>query len=514
MSVEEASIGGGRRRLLLLICLLTLAGGVLLRAKRLFAQQEEGWVPAQPIPEYDNVRPPQMVADRNRTVHAFYDETAGAESVILYRQWSLIRGWTEPVDILLPPDPGRLIVLGVLLDQQGYLHLMFFGGQPGISGNIYYSRAHAHEAEKAPAWSTPRAVAEQSGPIVSASLVNDGDDGLYLVYCGQEFGPGVYEIRSDDAGASWSEPSLVALVPEADRLAAHVDATVGSDGQLHAVWSLTNARGGLGVAVYYARRELGQSLWSLPRQMAEKDNEDYAADWASIIEYKTELFLFYMDGPPAPTRWMVRSGDGGENWTTPVRPFPHVGEYEHVVMLTDSNDNLHVLMGSRIGNPAVGGIWHAEWRGDGWGEMQRITAPSAQQAIVVGSYPEVTEASAPQAVISQGNVLLVAWWHNIQNAPPAGYTYKVLDAPALPVEPMPTPPVPARVSNVTAAATTAPVEEVLEPGFSTFSNSDGGEPVSITTRLTVPLLVSVGPVLAFVTTVGIIFFLVRHRRFD
>ena len=177
--------------------------------------------------------------------------------------------------------------------------------------------------------------------------------------------------------------------------------------------------------------------------LAAREGNDYAADWPAIIEYNGELIVTYMDGTiptgVPPTQWMRRSFDGGNTWTAPVRPFPHVGEYGASQMVIDSAGILHIVLAARVGRPEVGGMWHGTWTGNGWSELRLFTPRNAATAKRIGSYADAGAASIPHAVISQGNVLLAAWWHNMQEAPPAGYSYLYLDAPQLPLQTLPGP---------------------------------------------------------------------------
>ena len=99
------------KRLGLAACLLVLAAilprdigvGSLTAA----AQGSNEWSPAMRVPGYlDDTFTPYLMADRSGIVHAFanqwVDDDHGLLAVV-YRQWTINRGWTPPVDILLLP---------------------------------------------------------------------------------------------------------------------------------------------------------------------------------------------------------------------------------------------------------------------------------------------------------------------------------------------------------------------------------------------------------------------------
>jgi hypothetical protein len=418
--------------------LLVASVGLPIEAVGLFS-----WLPAKYIPLYDDEYPPFLVADQNRTVHAFNSQQMeNGDVAILYRTWSVEMGWSLPVDVLLP-NTIRFALQGVFLDDAGVFHMVYFRENRPGHGEFLYSKALALEAMNAHSWSVPVIIAEEAGPMNSAWLVGNGKEHLTLVYAGQKLGMGIYEVQSNDAGATWSDSAPVAFVYDPDNYPTHIRGTLDPSGRLHMVWSTVGSRG-FGEKVYYSRREEDGVSWTEPTILAAREGLDYAADWASIIYYQDELIVMYMDGMPVvgipPTRWMRRSNDGGQSWTSPVKPFPQVGENGYAELLVDSKNTLHILLANRVGDPPVGGMWYGRWLGSRWSELELVTASSAEQAITMGSYSEVGGASRPNAVVSQGNVILAAWWHDTSTPDvPAGYTFTYLDAPELPLVPFPTP---------------------------------------------------------------------------
>ncbi len=393
------------------------------------AQEPVKWVPDQPLPNYEDRRPPALIADPGGFVHAFNDRPLNDDVLaIFYRQWSLEKGWTDPVDIMLIPrlisTPGQQI----FLDQAGILHMVFFTGDDQEL-TLKYTTAPATDPANAKAWSKPRMIAERAGPLASVTLVGDTKGNLVVLYCGQEDRLALYEIHSTDSGATWSEPRVVEWVYDEQRWPTSMRADWDAEGRLHAVWSVANDRA-LGEGVYYARLESDLSEWSTPFVMAVRDEDDYSANWPSIVVFKDEIIVVYMDDAP-PTRFMRRSRDGGQTWTEPIRLFPHIGEYENAVFAIDSSETLHMVLGNRIGqDPEIHGMWHSVWLGERWSELQPIvSAPLSSEF----------DPSAPRATISQGNVLLVAWWHNATMAEVAWYSYGILKAPRIAAVPWPTP---------------------------------------------------------------------------
>lgn len=392
---------------------------------RAVAQAQSHWTKPEQIPGYDRIaRAPFLVADQNHVVHAFsYETNRLVRGAIYYRRWTLEAGWSLPVDILLPGvGAGMQTIQSVHLDEAGRLHLIFYVGDQTV-GEMYYSRANAAEADEGGAWLTPVSIGPKAGPVASAMLVSDLDGNLVLVYGGQVEGVGVYEVRSEDGGDTWSTPVAVTLMDRPEMWPASIKLEVDSSGRIHAVWSLVGTEG-VGLELTYSRWAPTTRQWSRPATLALREPGEYSINWPTLLAFGDELMLIYQDSFPA-TRWMRRSLDGGGTWTAPVRPFPHIGEYENAILLKDSADQLHLILGNRTVDPEIHGMWHSQWLDGHWTPLQSITAGP-----VTSSY----DPSAPQAVVSQGNILLAVWWHNVRRETLSGawYAYLQLDLPELP----------------------------------------------------------------------------------
>lgn len=393
---------------------------VLLGPRLLLAQTV--WLPERSIPEYNDRFPPLLIADKQGIVHAFNSEVVNdiGDTAVFYRQWTRIDGWSSPVDILLPPEPGVIRVQDVFLDGNDTIHMVFFAGTPPDSGAIYYTHAALAQAGEVRGWARPVIIGERAGPLAEAALVGDVNGRLIVLYAGRSDDTGLYEVHSTDFGLSWSKPAIVFLWQARNQQPANVWLALDDEGQIHAVWAVTNDRA-LGEKIFYARLPASLDGWSPPILLAERTGSEYSANWPSIIFYNDELFVFYMDSTP-PTRYMRRSADGGRTWSDPVRPFTQIGEYEQAVFLVDSSDTLHLVLGNRYADPEIHGMWHSIWDGQRW---------SRPAPIVSGPVTSEFDPSAPRAVISQGNVMLVTWWHNATMALYPGYSFAFLDAPAL-----------------------------------------------------------------------------------
>jgi hypothetical protein len=411
-----------------------LAGGLAaacLLAAGAAALAAGTWSPPERIPQYANeARPPVLVADRNRTVYAFnnqpYDLSARADQIsqeaVFVRQWSLNRGWSAPADILLSPFEGPPAVLDAHIDASGTIHLIYFGGH-AVEGAVLYSRAPASEADLASSWIEPMVIGEDAGPLAFASIAGDDNGNLYVAYEGKGEGNGLYAVHSSDSGNTWSNPVTLFLTYSNKLWAYDTELYVDPQGRVYAMWAVANESGN-GDGVYFARLDAQTRQWTAPKLMAARDDGDYSTHSPTIIRSGDALLAVYQDGSPA-TRWMTQSLDDGETWSEPIRPFPHVGEYGRAVMLYDSRNILHMVLGNRNGE-CCHGMWHSTWDGNRWSELEPI---------VTGPKTPSFDPSLPAAVVSQGNVILAAWWTDTGGLPRNGswYSYAELDAPELPV---------------------------------------------------------------------------------
>jgi hypothetical protein len=101
-------------------------------------------------------------------------------------------------------------------------------------------------------------------------------------------------------------------------------------------------------------------------------------------------------------------------------------------MVIDSNNELHLFWGQRIsGNPDIHGMWHSRLINQRWTEPDAVVkGPLIRDPEGNGGF----DPYHAQAVVSQGNVVLVAW----RTDPAAGpngvwYSFEKLDAPELPI---------------------------------------------------------------------------------
>ena len=474
--------------LLLLICAL-----FFISAGSAVAQGIPSWSPPTHIPAYTDDRPPIMLADSAGTVHAFNSiDLDPTRNVIYYRKWTPEGGWTMPVDIFIRPKEIIRPLQSVFLDHSGIFHLIFYVGTED-QGSVYYSTAWAGNADGAWSWTKPREVASGAGPLTSAVITGDGEDKLVIIYSGQKPSLGLYEVHSTDGGKTWSTPVAVETTYSPTKWASTIWTTYDTLGNLHAVWGIVN-QNGVGEAIRYSHLGPDLAHWTEPIDLTTQSSKEVSTGAPSIIADGNELIAIYQDSQP-PTKWMRRSEDGGKTWSAPVRPFSQIGGYESAFLVKDSNNIIHMLVGDRIPLPEIHGMWHSEYINNEWTDLQPI---------ISGPVTNTFDPSAPQAVISRGNNLLVAWWNNVRDAGPADYSFTKLNAPELPSVPLPT-------LNPSPTPTSYPTETVPLSTPSVAPQPIGGtDPGGPANRS--PVIAIILGIIPAVLLIGVILFIKRPNQ--
>jgi len=424
------------------LCILLFAG---LNSNEVRADTGSEWSSDAHVPGYlDDTFTPFLLADQNRTVHAFASQWVadGSRKAIVYRQWSLEGGWTKPVDIILS-STGDADFLGAYLDTSDQIHVIF-DAPVGLNTAIYYSSAPAASADWAPAWSTPILVGDDSADLPSAAILGDAQDDLVIIYTGKKNGNGVYYVSSSDSGTNWSKPAPIFLTYDNTLTPFSLHLALGQNRQVRAVWNVVTDVG-VDQALYFANYDIPNSRWNIPAELDSRANnlsDTFGPSFPAIVDNGEEIFIAYNNGNPfsnryvlpgRPVKLVLTSSNGGLLWDGPLGPFPsHNGRSGEDAMVLDGNKSPHILFIQRIDTTradgsytSIGGIWHSVIQNGIWTTPERF----------VTTYPP----HDVRAAVSQGNVLLAVW----REDPGVGqngiwYSYKVLDAPELPVVPLST----------------------------------------------------------------------------
>jgi len=389
-----------------------------------FVLQSNTWSPPKTIPSFDSGSwPPILLTDESGNVHAFssqwVDEGGGESySAIVYNRWTINDGWTQPIDIILSPS-GEARLTDAYLDSENIVHIIFWAGENKYA-NIYYSWSPLNEVDQVQSWSLPTPIAEDVGDPASADLVETDNSDLLLVYHGRQFGSGLYVIKSQDSGRTWSIPKSIFQANVSAPLIWNIQVAKGTNGWFHAIWNVITV-GGQGRGIYYSRTQ-DEETWSEPILLAYA-GEGYGTQTPALIEYNDMLLAFFSG------IYMRKSMDHGATWSDAGKIFfRHIGVNGSLSPVIDGNGILHLFFGQRIpGDPDIHGMWHSVFVNNRWTEPEPVVkGPQVTDAVGDSSF----DPYEARAVVSQGNVILVTWRTDPGlRGNGVWYSYKKLDIP-------------------------------------------------------------------------------------
>jgi hypothetical protein len=299
-----------------------------------------------------------MVADQYGYVHCFWTETLfeNQRRIIKYSRFDGTT-WTKPNDIYIT---GTAITnISPFVDKFGMLHIAW---AEGLLGPAYYTYAPANDAFSAKNWAKPIQI---DIPARTLHLRIDSKGIFHILYVNQSDDAGVYYIRSEDQGMTWSEP--VWLDP--DILPGHIPDSLNfeldeNDG-LHAVWFYgTREPTEQPDWVRYAHSLDGGSTWSDPFLIDQYDEaSDHRLTSASpkmIVQGQT-VHVIWAAGS-LPYRYHRFSTDAGLTWSAPVQIFGELHGQAFDGLAVDRSNRVHFF--GQIRYPM--GIYHAYWDQNRW----------------------------------------------------------------------------------------------------------------------------------------------------
>jgi hypothetical protein len=305
-----------------------------------------------------------LVADQYGYVHSFWTETLFENQLRLIK-YARFDGatWSKPNDIYIT---GLGITnVSPFVDQFGTLHIAW---AEGLIGPAYYTYAPANNALSAQNWAKPIQI---NVPARTVYLRVDSRGVLHVLYVNQTEEAGVYYIRSEDRGITWSEP--VWLDP--DILPGHIPESLNfeldeNDG-LHAVW-FYGARelGARPDWVRYVHSLDGGHTWSAPflidQYNEESDHNLTTASPIMIVQGQT-VHVIWAAGS-LPYRYHRFSTDAGLTWSAPVQIFGELHGQAFDGLAVDRAGRVHFF--GQIRYPA--GIYHAYWDQNRWSKPSLI----------------------------------------------------------------------------------------------------------------------------------------------
>lgn len=318
-----------------------------------------------------NILDPALVTDVNQRVHLFWSQADSSlpdsPGKLIYYTRLEAGEWSTPLPVLsIQENIARQPAAAV--DPQGNLLVVWSGGP---AGGIYFSRAIAARAVIAAAWSEPQLLPSPQLVGTSPDILVDHQGRIYVIYAiPLNEQRGIYMTLSEDGGQTWSEPWSVF---DADRAGwAMIDRpqlTLGSNGQLHLLWTQYSLPGSTGpLALYYARSDDEGFRWSQAELVTENP-----VVWSQIISVneKTVHRVWQEISNNRTTLWHEWSLDGGITWEriSPASIFGDtVGE---PALAGDRAGRLHLSqIVSRGANNFILQTWL--WDGSNWHADQSL----------------------------------------------------------------------------------------------------------------------------------------------
>lgn len=363
------------------------------------------WSSAELIYSSTDVESPMGVADRYGNLHIFWWGTdansldKSSPTAIFYSKWDG-NFWIDPTDIVLSPNNERTYMPDAVVDSHDRIHLIWNGA------TVYYSFAMVQNAESPREWSTPVSISSGINSATQSSIILGPDETLHVVF--SEAGGDVYHVMSEDLGETWTDPSVVTVVPDNFcSMMPHLAIT--SDGTLHLVWTqapLPEAYPPSGV--YYASSVDGGFTWSEPRQFA---GDGYGE--ANIIrDARDNLHVVWNGRATVAGRYHISSGDGGRTWTNAVAvidpAFSQAGLTGAPGLAADTVGGVYFIGGAALFNEWANGSWIAP--------ISLIEAANQPMEYVEFPYLVITKGNQLHAILMDGRKNL---WH----------TWKTIDSP-------------------------------------------------------------------------------------
>lgn len=469
------------------------------------AQEQDGWSAPHRLSSGEGTASEGfMVSDQFGYLHVFWIENdlPDKRSIIQYARFDG-ENWSTPLDIYttrpgVAAGAGAIGFVSSAVDQHGLLHLIW---SEGNNGPVYYSNAPAHDALTAQQWLSPYRI---DIPAYRVRLGVDSKNWLHILYSnfyGDE--PGVYYIRSEDGGETWTNSTW--LDPDIPSNQAPLDLQLGLDtaGGLHAAWNYLNLDGGVDALRYANSKDSGDS-WIYPIEIDEPDeasSELRAAKPGLIVQ--DQIVHIIWAGTEDTNREHRFSTDAGQTWSVPIRIFGGLqGEAIGDGLAIDAASRVHFI--GQIRWPQ--GLYHAYWDQNHW------SVPSLAYLIAKGAKDEIGDrvhAHHVRLAVRSGNQLVTTFTDSPGSESPGLYEMHRTLNDVSPLVALPTP-TPKPLVTPTLRANPNPIALAVSPTPTRPKFTDTEPALADTPAQTYPLWLGLAPVMVLLG--GIIVFQLFRKR--
>jgi hypothetical protein len=263
---------------------------------------------------------------------------------------------------------GLASQLEVASDGEGRLLVVWTGGD---TGELAFSWANDEEVASDSGWVDPQTSAVSGVVGQSPDLLVSGPGSASLAYAvGFNESRGVYLAASEGPTFEWGDPVLVfdAAAAGCDAVE-QTSLTEAGDGALHLAWVCSSLPGGIGpLAIYHSRSEDGGATWSEPARILER-----RAAWSRIAaDAEGNLHIVWQEHVTGRViTWDAVSTDGGQEWGD-LRAVSVIEGTGSLASLTaDRSGRLHLLQAVwEEGSTPL--ARYSEWDGANWTEGEDL----------------------------------------------------------------------------------------------------------------------------------------------
>jgi hypothetical protein len=300
------------------------------------------------------------VAEKNDNTHVFWVESSISEAeenyTIKHTQWDGTQ-WTIPNSVRTGVG-GAPTQLSSSSDGSGRLLLTWVDGD---IGQLYFRWVNADKASLSSEWSQPQSLLPSLFTISNPRLLADSAGKIVIVYA-IPFNEkrGIYLIRSEDHGSTWSEPKEIFSALSANwDLVNQPKINLSADGRLHLLLTRYSVQG-QPIGLFYTQSSDGGATWNQIEEVV-----DTPVFWSEVTSFGAQtIHRFWQEWSSSLyVNFHQVSEDGGQTWENPTIVSYASGLSAPPSVTIDQVGGLHF---NQMSNPENLMIQYSRWDGSRW----------------------------------------------------------------------------------------------------------------------------------------------------